>query len=280
MGDQHTSEQEQRRDIVAPEGPDDLAALRQPARSSRLEDETADLKGLAAPPPLAPDAATYAAYFEHLPLNEQPQLLEPGSTGCVPGYEEIKQLIGAVQDLSKEFMPHAPLLELGTLPPAPPGEKRRPSYVRRLDGGAALDQAYVRIDSLNDAIHDVIRSNLQIWFDSVAGQACPLFEHNKRLASDNLERIDRWGFRTFMERKGELVQVRIDAKPARASQESNAEGRAASAGLFSIRAYDPSRGKTVPISDVATYPVLIVARSLDEATRIWKERRDGSTESD
>lgn len=166
-------------------------------------------------------------------------------------------------------VPDAPELDDSKLPPAPYDERRRPAVERRLDGGIKLDEAFRAIDQVIEPVHDVAISLFQDWLDHIAGKACPSLDDNVRLAAMITERADSYGFRLFVERKVGLVQVKIEAKPAR----GNPSGRTAMAGVFAIRAYNPDRRATVTLSEVAAFPQCIAARDLEQANRIWEERK-------
>lgn len=189
----------------------------------------------------------------------------------VPDAEELKQRISKLAQSAIELVPEASLLDDLQFPPQA-AERRRPSFARRLDA-STLDEAYAKLVELIEPAHDFALSVLQVWLDHIKGQACPLYEDNKRLVTKVADLSDQYGLRLFLEWKGELVEVRVDAKPATASKQSNPEGPAAQAGLFSIRSYDPAKGKSASISTVATFPPLVAARDLEQANRIWDARK-------
>lgn len=167
--------------------------------------------------------------------------------------------------------PAAKLLDAATLPPVPKPARGRPAAARLLIG-PELNESFAGLDSAIEPLHDIAISIFQGWLDSVAGQACPLYEDNKRLVAMTLERVDRYGIRLFFERDGELLKVRVEARPATAAAKINPDSPAAQAGLFAVRVRDAEKAGSVNIGEMSVFPQLIAARDIDHARGIRAQR--------
>lgn len=194
----------------------------------------------------------------------------------VPDAEELKELIDSFRDSARLLIPPVPLLEEAAFPKPPPGVRRRPAFERDVDR-AGLEPMLGALDKVIAPPHDLALAAFQTFLDQLAGHACPSEEDNKWLASQVMLRADEYGFHLFAEKKGDLVPVRLDVKPARNSLRSNPSGPAAQSGVFSARYYDPVRRGSSNIGDAATFPPLIAARNLEQARRIWEERKPHGT---
>lgn len=172
----------------------------------------------------------------------------------------------AVQALGED-LPELPTLDKAILPAryADDGRSTRTARILDKDG---LDSFLRDATAAVGIVHDGTLEAFQQYLDKLAGQALPTLEGNHHLAKQILALADRFGVQLFvLSQTGEVKQVRIRAMAV--TRLKNKDSPAAMAGKFST--YTPG-GTSSPVRETVTFPQLVGARDLEQATRFFAER--------
>ena len=176
-----------------------------------------------------------------------------------------KDVAKAVEALRGE-RPDLPTLDKATLPARFAEDGRSMRTARLLDKGG-LDAFLQDADVAVGQIHDGTLAAFQPYLNELTGQALPTLEENQYLAKEVMNRAERFGVQLYIRAKsGDIKQVRVRAIAVKSLK--NRDSPAALAGKFST-----STPGTVPVSvrDSVTFPQLIGARDLGQATRFFDE---------
>jgi hypothetical protein len=170
--------------------------------------------------------------------------------------------------------------ELGRLDqsvlPRPPREDARFSRVERALDPDRLVPFLEGARRAIASVHDAVLVALQDYLTQLAGQALPKLEGNQALAKGVLALADSFGAALFFRTvHGEIKQVRIRAVPVARLQGSDSP--AAQAGKFAIQTVGAN---TRNVSDSVTFPVLVAARDLDQATQFFAELDRAAEQAD
>lgn len=183
-----------------------------------------------------------------------------------PSKDDLAALLAPVRSAVFNLMPEIPQLDRESLPPRPAG-RGRPSMERRADV-YGLDAATDPLLTALEAVHDIPVEAVQMWLDRLAGQACPLLDENKLLVAKVDDVTERFGVKLFFPVGKDLVRVRLDAKRNMGAERSNPETPSAKAGSFGVR--ETTGGS---VNEFASVPRLIAARDVEQAKRLWAERK-------